>query len=91
MSSSAPNGDTSIKLAALPIPARFDESGPMQDGLAPVRQGSKWGFIKPDGSIALEAKYETALPFESGLAEVRIDGEMAYIDSKGKIVWRARQ
>lgn len=39
------------------IPAHYEAAGPFQGGLAPVKQGGKWGFINEGGKMVLSPRW----------------------------------
>ena len=45
--------------------AKYEELGPLQAGLAPFKNGSKWGYINAQGTIAIPAQYEEARAFQN--------------------------
>ena len=55
--------------------------------MARVRVDGRWGFIRPDGSVAIEPRFDVAWDFSHGLALVGIDGKYGYIDSSGSYIW----
>jgi len=68
-------------------PPELDEARAFSDdGVARVKKGEKWGFIKPDGSFLITPKYEAVTPFSLSLAAVQDqpDGNLYYIDFTGK-------
>ena len=72
------------------------------DGLLPIQQGGKWGYINRSGEVVIKPQFEAAALFADGLAFVRYPprkkplkpGEkkpelvegMGYIDATGKVV-----
>ena len=59
----------------------YDTMFATQDGLIPVREGEKWGFIDIDGKEAVPPKYMGALPFSEGLAPVKASRGWSFIDT----------
>ena len=51
------------------LPAVFEEAYPFRTGLAPVKQGGKWGVINPSGDFVIGPSYERPLIFSEGVAE----------------------
>lgn len=59
------------------IPAKFERAGVFRRGLAAVMEpGGKWGYVKPDGSWAIQPKFTKARAFADGLAAVAEKGEV---------------
>ena len=62
------------------------------DGLALVKQSSKWGFIGVDGQFVIPPQFDgsriepTMTHFSEGLAGVTKDGKFGYIDKSGGFV-----
>ncbi|MDP5277005.1 WG repeat-containing protein [Chengkuizengella axinellae] len=54
--------------------------------LFPVRWGTKYGYIRANGQLALDFKYDGASLFSEEYAAVSINGKWGYIDNKGNIV-----
>ena len=90
----------------LVIPAELIEAQPFSEGLAAVQQLSwmknphpgapiimvaKWGFIGPDGKMAIKPRYDRVVAFRSGLSEVFEGDHYGLIDRTGRYVWRAKQ
>jgi hypothetical protein len=81
--------DTDFNVA---IPFQFEDARPFHNGLAPVKQGGKWGFINKQGSMVIQPQYDDFMAdsadyrhqvFRDGLAAVRKDGKWGYIDQTG--------
>ncbi|HEY9045128.1 MAG TPA: WG repeat-containing protein [Ohtaekwangia sp.] len=60
----------------------FDLKG-FEDGLVPIRQGEKWGYLDTNGKIAIPAKYEHTSAFNGGHAIVEKDSKFIVIDKHG--------
>jgi hypothetical protein len=58
--------------------------------VAPVRIGDKWGYMGPDGKLAIGFLFDDAYGFSEGLALVVIDGKAGYIDKAGRLVIEAK-
>lgn len=69
------------------------------EGLLPIQQGGKWGYINRSGEVVIKPQFEAAEPFADGLALVRYPprkkplkpgekkhGKFGYIDTEGAIV-----
>lgn len=53
---------------------------PFSEGLKPVEQDGKWGFINQDGELVIPYKYHYVRSFQDGLAMVKLYGKWGYID-----------
>jgi len=58
------------------------------EGLAAVKRGGKWGYIRPDGSVAIDFQFDTAREFTGRIARVEIDEMIGYIDAEGRYIWK---
>lgn len=60
------------------------------EGLAPVREGSEWGYIDATGAMVIPCQFSSAKPFSGGLAQVSQGGmkggTYGFIDTSGKMV-----
>ncbi len=79
------------KTFTLKIPFTYEDARPFNQGLAPVKQNGKWGFIDTAGNLVTEALYDDFMTagsavFHEGLAAVKKDGLWGYIDTQGKTV-----
>lgn len=54
-----------------------------EDGMIIVGQGKKWGFLNPQGKVAIPIKYDKVSEFHDGFASAEIDGKWLVIDKKG--------
>ena len=70
------------------IDAKFDDAGTFKEGLAPVTQGAKEGFIDKSGTFVIPLDDWMVYPFENGLAFVTQKDSVGYIDKKGRFVWK---
>lgn len=68
------------------LPFEYEAAKPFRDGLAAVRIDGRWGYIDPQGNLAIPPIYADAMPFRGDLAEVRIDGSSGVIDRTGRVV-----
>ncbi|MEZ5308114.1 MAG: WG repeat-containing protein [Pyrinomonadaceae bacterium] len=59
---------------------------PLSENLARYSVEEKWGYLNPDGTIAIAPVYETASDFHSGVARVQKDRRFAFIDEKGVLL-----
>ena len=58
----------------------YEDVGMFSEGLAPVRNGMFWGFVLPDGTMAIEPQFLGARSFSQGLAAVRKAPEIDWED-----------
>jgi len=71
--------------------SRFDEVLAFHSpGLAPVRKGEKWFYIKPDSNPAFGKEYTRAFGFYENKATVREGDDWYHIDEKGNPVYTRR-
>ncbi len=56
------------------------------EGLAPIMQDGKWGYINSSGGIMIQPHFDRVQLFSEGLAQVRFRGSWQYIDLRGRIV-----
>lgn len=56
------------------------------NGLFPIKEYGKWGFINSEGKTVIECNYDDALPFSEGLAPVLLDTLWGFIDTLGILV-----
>ena len=56
------------------------------EGFAPVNKNGNWGFIFPNGQIAVDLTFEKVLNFKHGLAAAKTNGKWGYIDHLGQWV-----
>jgi len=54
------------------------------DGMVPIRQGDKWGYLNSEGKIAIPIKFDKVNPFKVGFAVVELDKKFIIIDKQGK-------
>src|SRR6218665_3687156 len=54
--------------------------------LAPVKIGSKCGYIDKGGKIAIDTQFEDARWFQEGLARIELGWKWGFIDKTGSIV-----
>lgn len=60
----------------------FDLKG-FEDGLVPVKQGEKWGYLNTEGKLAIPAKYDHVTDFNGGFAPVKSGSTFLVINTKG--------
>ncbi|MES2933812.1 MAG: WG repeat-containing protein [Pseudomonadota bacterium] len=76
--------DASMKLV---IPAKYKEVEGFREGLAPFTQGSKWGFLAPDGKEVIAPQFDRVWHFASnGLARILLKKKWGFINKKGEQV-----
>lgn len=68
------------------VPTTFIEAWDFSEGLAPVGDGSKWGYIDAVGTLRIPLQFEMAGPFSEGLAGVRQGNKAGFIDKSGRFV-----
>ncbi len=70
------------------ITPRFDGAFDFHDGLAAVIIGENVGYIRRDGSFAIQPTHRSAsgIDFSEGLAAVRVKGKVGFMDQIGNIV-----
>jgi hypothetical protein len=56
------------------------------EGLAPIIQNGKWGFINTKGEMVIPCIYDGAGNFSEGLASVEQNGKCGSINTKGEVV-----
>jgi hypothetical protein len=66
------------------IPFLYHGMGSFSGGVAPVCQDSLWGFICPEGRMALAPQWERTLPFCEGLAPIRVQGRWTFVNPRGR-------
>lgn len=69
------------------ISPSYDEIQSFSEGLAAVRQGTKWGFIDKTGNFAIPPEFDYAFSFSEGRACVILGSTMGYIDRAGRWIW----
>lgn len=66
------------------IPADYEDVYEFSDGLAAFKRGGRWGFLREDGSVAIEPSFSAVMNFTQGLAAVSADGAAwGFIDGAG--------
>lgn len=58
------------------------------DGLIPARKGKLFGYLRKDGSVAIDFMFEDAFGFRDGVARVRHSGHDILIDTEGNEIDR---
>ncbi len=73
------------------IPPRFDELQRASDGVAIVREGTRFGLVADDGRVLIEPQYAGLRFYSEGLVSFSRDGETwGYLDSLGAVVIEPR-
>ncbi len=74
------------------IPFEFIQLYAFEEQRAPYSEDYSWGYIQPDGTIAIPAQYGLVYPFRNGLARVATaDQGTGFINLSGRMVIRPRQ
>ncbi|MGI4862908.1 MAG: WG repeat-containing protein [Janthinobacterium lividum] len=69
------------------IKPQFADADLFREGLAPVSDGKKHGFINKKGRIVISLIYDDVfMGFHNGLSDVERNDSCGYIDKKGKVV-----
>lgn len=70
------------------LPPIYDEMCDFCEGVASVKQGDKWGYVKDNGLEIASCTYDVVYPFVDGVGVITsIDKELiALVDVNGKIV-----
>jgi eukaryotic-like serine/threonine-protein kinase len=66
--------------------ARYDAIGPFNEGYAPIKSGTQWGFADASGNEVVECIYDDVMAFEGNQAAVIKDGKCGIINNKGDII-----
>ena len=56
------------------------------DDLISEHRMGKWGFVTPDGKVAVDFKFDGVQPFSEGLAAVLLGKRWGFIDRRGGLV-----
>ena len=71
------------------IPFRFRGLGLFNEGLCPIGQGSRVGYVSRNGEWQIEPRFAVASPFSEGLATASLDGiSFGCVDRKGAFIVR---
>jgi hypothetical protein len=54
-----------------------------ENGMVPVKQGEKWGYLNTEGKLAIPCKYDDASPFNEGFATVKINEKFIVLNKQG--------
>ncbi len=74
--------NTEIKEFKLRDAMGFDVEG-FKNGMALMKQGTKWGYFNTSGKIAIAAKYDDANDFNDGYAAAKDGRRFLVLDNKG--------
>lgn len=61
----------------------FDVEG-FINGLVPIRQGEKWGYLNSSGKVAIPTKYDYASEFNGGYAVAKSGEKFIVLNTKGE-------
>jgi hypothetical protein len=64
----------------------YEYVGWMSQGRARFRKNNEWGYLTPQGTVAIEAQFDDARDFCEGLAAVTKYGRQGFCDPNGKLV-----
>jgi hypothetical protein len=66
------------------ISPRFEGAASFSEGLAPVIQNRKTGYINRNGDMVIQVEFDEAYGFSEGLARVKINDRFGFIDKNGR-------
>lgn len=75
------------------VSPQYENAGSFSEGLAPVKQNGKWGYIDTEGRVVIPFQYEMAYIFNEGLAVVaanpqtKTSGEGDYAYTYTEVEW----
>jgi hypothetical protein len=81
-----PSGQTTPPKASSSKRYRFVQAGQFAQGMAPVHDGTAWGYIDKSGTWVIQPQFQAAYPFSGTLARVKKNGEWGYINQSGEPV-----
>lgn len=64
----------------------YDTINPFREGIAAVRKGDLWGYIREEGDVICAPHFEIAGSMREGRALVKTSGKYGFIDHSGEIV-----
>lgn len=71
----------------------FDDANSFSQGRAVVKKGNRYGYINPDGQMAIDCRFTLARDFSESLAKVEVDeprpgypSQAGFIDLDGRMV-----
>ena len=65
---------------------QFEKAYKFSEGLAPVKQNGKYGFINTKGEVVIPCIYDGAADFSEGLAMVKQNYKGSIINKEGKVI-----
>jgi len=83
-------GDGGAPRPPAPAGVEIQSIGSFSEGLAPAQVNGKWGFIDPEGRLAVPAVYDRVTRFENGTALVLRSGLWGAVNSDGALVLQRR-
>jgi hypothetical protein len=63
-----------------------EETARDPEELIPEQRLGKWGFVTPDGTVAVEFGFDGVQPFSEGLAAVQVGARWGFVDRRGRLV-----
>ena len=54
--------------------------------LIPEQRMGKWGFVTPEGKVAVDFRFDGVQPFSKGLAAVQVGERWGFVDRGGRLV-----
>jgi len=80
--------NTEVKDFKLQEPIAFGIGGGelkgFEEGMVPIKQGDKWGYLNTEGKLAIQVKYDRVTDFNGGYATVQNDDQYMVLDKQGK-------
>ncbi len=68
------------------IKPQYDAAHFFSEGLARVKNNTKYGYINDGGKLVIPCIYDDAHDFSEGLSAIKIDGKYGYINKAGEII-----
>ncbi|MFL5765147.1 MAG: WG repeat-containing protein [Bacteroidia bacterium] len=68
------------------IYAKYEEVGPVCNGIMRVKLNKLWGFVDTTGNVIIAPKYNEVKNFSDGVARVRLKRKWGLIDTTGAII-----
>lgn len=75
-----------VNLDFLEFPTGFLYGASFSDGLAPIFDGQKYGYMDKNGKVVISPKFASSMDFSEGLASARTGYKSGYIDKTGNFV-----
>ncbi len=66
--------------------SKYDKALDFSEGLAPVLNNNKWGYINRNGNLKIPFSFDKAYSFSDGVAGVNVNGKRGFISTSGKYV-----